>query len=209
MLIHSGTQCKLLDEATSGSGVSSKEGSIQSDALLVTLWVDSVTSGALSVVVYTLTDTGKEAELITFPTVSAPTTALLLKKSGVSMQRFRVEATYTGVCEYEVYVRAIDSAGESNVKIIGAAEFETDSVEVTETAGILLPAALEDRNGVSILNWDGTGTLYVSDDITKLPDRAWPVPPGAGWSLDVSSGVTIYAVSDDGTLDVRVVQAGG
>lgn len=209
MLIHPGTQCRLIDETTSAAGTTSKEGSIQSDALLVTLWVDSVTSGSLSVKVYTLTDTGKEAELISFPVISAPTTSLLLKKSGVSMQRFRVEATYTGSCQYEVYVRAIDSAGESNVRLLGSANLETDTATVTTTAAVLIPAALEDRNGVSILNYSGAGILFISEDITKLPARAWPVPSGGGWSLDIASGVTIYAVSSSGSLDVRIAQSGG
>lgn len=209
MLIHPGTQCRLISETTAQAGTTSKEGSLQSDSLLATLWVDSITSGTLSVTVYTLTDEGKEAELISFPSISAPTTSLLLKKSGVSLQRFRVEATYTGACTYEVYVRAVESAGESSVRILGSAALETSSETVTTTAGVLIPAALEDRTGISILNYTGVGTLFLSEDISKLPAQAWPVPPGGGWSLDIASGVTIYAVSSSGSLDVRIVQSGG
>ena len=120
-----------------------------------------------------------------------------------------MEATYTGVCEYEVYVRAIEGAGESNVRILGSAELETSQSTVTTTAAVLIPAALEDRNGISILNYSGTGTLFLSEDISKLPGQAWPVPPGGGWSLDIASGVTIYAVSSSGSLDVRIAQSGG
>lgn len=209
MLIHNGTQERLIAEATTGSGVTSRDGSIQSDAILVTLWVDAVSSGTLSVTVYTLTDTGKEVELVSFPTISAPTTSLLLKKTGVSLQRFRVEATYTGSCQYEVHVRAIENSGESSVKVLGSAALETSAATVTTTPAVLIPAALEDRNGVAILNYSGTGILYISEDISKLPAQAWPVPPGGGWSLDVTSGVTIYAVSSNGSLDVRLAQSGG
>ena len=209
MIIHPGVQCRILQEVTLAAGVTSRDGSIQSDALLVSLWVSSISSGTLSVKVYTLTDDGREVELISFPTVSSPTTSLLLKKSGVSLQRFRVEATYTGVCEYEVYVRAIESSGESSVRLLGSAQLETEAATVTTAAGVLIPAALEDRNGISILNYTGAGTLFLSEDITKLPARAWPVPPGGGWSLDIASGVTIYAVSSSGSLNVRIVQSGG
>lgn len=209
MLIHPGVQERLLKESTAAAGTTSKDGSVQSDSILVSLWVDSVTSGTLDVKVYTLTDNGKELEIITFPTISAPSTELLLKKSGVSLQRFRVEVTYTGVCSYEVYVRAIEGAGESSVRMLGSASMETGQATVTTTPGILIPASLVDRNGVSLLNYSGAGTLFVSEDISKLPAQAWPVAPGGGWSLDISAGVTLYAVSSSGSLDVRIAQSGG
>lgn len=209
MIIHNGTQERLIQETTLAAGVTSREGSVQTDSLLVTLWVDSVTSGDLTIRVYTLTDTGKELELFFFPTVSAPTTSLLLKKAGVSLQRFRVVATYSGVCKYEVYVRAIEGAGESNVKMVGSANLETSAVSVTTTPAVLIASSLVDRNGLSILNYSGGGTLFISEDISKLPAQAWPVAAGGGWSLDVTAGVTIYAVSSAGTLDVRVAQSGG
>ena len=209
MILHPGTQERLLKEITVGAGTASKEGSIQSDSLLVTVWVDSITSGNLVVTVSTLTDNGKEVNIITFPTLSAPTTSLLLKKSGVSMQRFKVTATYSGVCEYEVYVRAIEGAGESSVKIIGSAALETSATTVTTVPGVLVPAALVDRNGLSILNYGGGGTLFISESLAKLTTQAWPVQAGGGWSLDIQAGVTIYAVSSSGSLDVRIAQSGG
>lgn len=209
MLIHPGVQERLVKEITVGAGTTSKEGSIQSDSLIATLWVDSVTSGSLTVTVSTLTDVGKEIDVITFPAITAPTTNLLLKKSGVSMQRFKVTATYTGVCEYEIYIRAIEGAGESSVKIVGSADLETSAATVTTTPAVLIPAALIDRNGLSILNYSGGGTLFISEDSAKLPLQAWPIAEGGGWSLDIASGVTIYAVSSSGSLDVRIAQSGG
>lgn len=113
MILHPGVQDRFIYETTLGAGTTSKEGSIQSDSLLATLWIDSITSGTLSVSVYTLTDSGKEVLLFSFPTIAAPSTELLLKKSGTSLQRFRIVATYTGVCNYEVYVRAVEGAGDS------------------------------------------------------------------------------------------------
>ena len=208
MLIHTGTQVRLLNEATSGAGTEVREGSVQSDSLLVTLFVSGVSSGDLDVVVHTLTDSGKEVDIITFPTISAPTTSLLLKKSAVTMQRFKVTATFTGACTFEVYVRAMMGSGESSVRLIGAANLETDAVTIGTTPTVLVPATLVDRNGLSFINYSGAGTLFVSEDITKLPNEAWPIPPSGGWSLDIASGVTIYAVSSSGNLDVRIAQSG-
>lgn len=209
MLIHNGTQERLLKEATLAAGTTSREGSIQSDSLLVTLWVDSVSSGALDVDVYTLTDNGKEVLLFSFPQITAPSTELLLKKSGITMQRFRVVTTYSGVCDYEIYVRAIEGAGESSVRIIGPANLETSQIDIPSTPTVLIPAALEDRIGVTIKNYAGGSVLYVSESSAKLPANAWPITPGEVWSLDVAAGATIYAQSGGVTLDVRVAQAGG
>jgi hypothetical protein len=113
VIIHSGTQERLIYEATSGAGSTSREGSVMSDSLLATLWVNSITSGTLDVSVYTLTDTGKELLLFSFPTQAAPSTNLLLKMDGTGLQRFRVQVTYTGVCSYEVYIRAVAGASTS------------------------------------------------------------------------------------------------
>lgn len=209
MLINRGTQERIVREVTTGNGTTSREGSTITDSILVTLFVDSVTTGDLTVTVTTLTDNGKELGVITFPTVSSPSTELLLKKSAVIMQRFRVQATYTGVCEYEIYVRAIEGAGESSVRVLGPANLETSQVDVPPTPVALIPAALTDRNGVIILNNSTTDTLYVSESSAKLTGQAWPIRPGGTWSLDIASGVALMAESDGGMIDVRIAQAGG
>ena len=209
MLIHPGTQERVIKEVTVGAGQTTKEGSIQSDSLLVSLWVDSVTSGDLTLTVVTLTGEGKESdEIISFPTVSAGTLKLLLKKAAISLQRFKVIVNYTGVCEYEVYVRAVEGSGEASVRIIGPAELVTSAEIVTVTPGVLLAPSLTDRQGLIIKNFQGTGILYVSEDQAKLPDQAWPITPGETFFLDVASGVTLYAVSSSGDLDVRIAEAG-
>lgn len=208
-MIHSGSQELILKQATAGAGTSSKEGVIQSDSLLCTLWVDSVSSGTLDVSVFTMTDTGKEILLFSFPTLSAPTTNILLKKSGVSMQRFRVSATYSGSVSYEVYVRAIQGAGESSVRVVGPTTLATSQITVGETPAVLIPASLSDRAGITLLNYSGSGTLFVSESEDKLPEEAWPIPPGAGWSLNLSGGAVLYGVSSSGSLDIRIAQSGG
>jgi hypothetical protein len=209
VLINRGTQERLLRETTLGAGSTIKEGSVNTDSILVTVFVESVTSGTLVVTVDTLTDNGKQLQIIGFPTVSSPSTELLLKKSAVSMQRFEVTATYTGICQYEVYVRAIEGAGESSVRILGPANLSTSSATVTTSAAALIPAALTDRSAVSIRNYSGAGTIFVSESLAKLSSDAWPIGPGETWSLDIASGVTLYAVSSSGSNGIRIAEAGG
>lgn len=208
-MIHPGTQERIIAETTVGAGTTSRDSNIQSDSLLATLWVDSVTSGDLTINVYTLTELGKELLLFSFPTVSAPSTALLLKKSGVSMARFRVEAVYSGVCTYEVYIRAIEGVGESSVRILGGTGFRVTQVDVPAIATELLPAALTDRTGVIIKNWSLSGNLYIAETSLKATVAdGYPVAPRDNVTLDVAAGVAVWAIADSGTIDVRLGEAG-
>lgn len=209
MILNPGTQERYIIETTVGSGVTVREGSTLTDAILVGLWVDSVSSGDLNVVLTTLTQDGEEDAVITFPAVSAGTTNLLLRKSATILQRFKIIATYTGICQYKVYVRAISGSGESSTRIIGSASLTTDQVSINTTPSVLIASSLEDRTGLVIKNWSVGGNLFVSEDISKLPARGYPLAPKDALALDIAAGVTIYAVSDSGTLDIRFGQAGG
>jgi len=209
-VIHNGTQELLIKQTTLASGTSSKEGVIQSDSLLCTLWVDSITSGTLNVSVYTLTDTGKEVLLFSFPTLTAPSTELLLKKSGVSMQRFRVVATYTGVCQYEIYARALDGAGESSSRILGANTWDVEQVTVGTGAQVLIPASLQDRNGLVVKNWSSTQTVYLANTLAKADSsKGYPLAPRDALAMDVAAGAEVYVVSDAAGADIRIAQSGG
>lgn len=209
MLIHADTQERLLVETTTGAGSTSRQGSISSDSLLATLWVDSISSGTLSVSVYTLTDNGKQVLLFSFPDITAGSTDLLLKKAGVSMQRFLVVANYTGVCSYEIYIRAITGAGESSTKLVGAANLQVTQTTVGTSAQVLIPSSLTDRSGLVIRNWSSTGNLYVSDSLANANTAvAYPIGPKEQLGLDVAAGAVIYAISDSGNLDIRIAEAG-
>lgn len=107
MIINSGGQDRVISRSTTVASTTSAEGSVRTQALAATLWVSSIT-GTLDVSVYTLTDSGRETLLFSFPQQSAASTALLLLPSNVTMQRFRVVGISSGACTYEVYVRAID-----------------------------------------------------------------------------------------------------
>lgn len=205
MIIHNGTQERFIAEITEGAGTTVKEGSIQTDSLLATLWVNSISSGSISVVVYTETEPGKADDIITFPTVNAPTTELLIRKSAVALQRFRVVVTYTGICDYEIYIRAIEGAGESSVRILGAPSFRVTQQDVTTTAIELIPASLDDRQGIIIKNWSISTNMYIAETMAKATiGDGYPVAPRDNVTLDVSAGVSVWAVAESGTVDVRI-----
>lgn len=209
MLMHGGTQERLIAEVTTGAGSTVREGSIQSDSLLATLYVNAVTSGSLTVTISTLTDAGKELEIISFPAVTGATTNLLLKKAAISLQRYKVQAVYTGICDYEIYVRAVEGAGEASARILGSDSLVTSQATVNSTPAPLIPSSLTDRTGLVIKHWGGAGNLYVSESLAKLPGEAYPMGPRDALALDISAGVTVYAMSDGDPLDIRIAEAGG
>jgi hypothetical protein len=210
MLIHNGTQERVIEELTSGPGTKSVHGSVQSDSLLVSLYVSQVTSGTLSVTIYTLIDEGKEVPVITFPNITAPTAQLLLRKSAVVMQRFRVAVTYSGACEYSVYVRAIEGAGESTTKILGNSDWSVAQATVGTTAVQLVPSSLTDRNGVVIKNWSETQTLYLANSLALCTSGVgYPLAPRDGFALDIAAGASIWAIASAPGADVRIAQSGG
>lgn len=211
MALNPGKTERVISETTTGAGETSREGAVISDSLLATLWVDNVTSGTLTVTVYTLTDTGKEAELFSFPVLSAPTSNILLKKAGISLQRFRVRATYTGTCTYEVYIRAVSGIGESSTRILGSQSWEVGQVGVGTSAQIVIPAAIVDRRGFIIRNYSTSGqVVYVAESAaTATAGTGFPIPPGETFAVDVASGAEVYAISSAAGADVRYAQAGG
>lgn len=209
-MINTGVQQLLIKETKLAGGVTVKEEAIRSDALLITLWVSSI-SGTLDVSVTQLTDDGKESGLVSFPTLSATTAILLTKKSGVTLSRFKVTAAYSAACSYEIYVRPIESAGDSTTKLLGQSTLTATQITVSTSPVLLIPAALTDRAGLIIRNWNQTtGVLYVAESgAADLTTTAYPVGPTEALSIDLASGAAVYGVSDSGSIDVRILQAGG
>lgn len=179
-----------------------------SDTVLVTLWATSV-AATLTVEVYAFTDTGKDVLLFSFPVLNAGTTDLLLKRASIATQRVYIKATYAGACDYEVYVRAI-SGGISDARILGAGSLRVSQADIPPVATLLIPAALTDRAGIVIKNWSTSGNLYLAESLAKaIAMGGWPLAPRDIIAMDVDAGVSIYAISDAGTLDIRIIEAGG
>jgi len=125
------------------------------------------------------------------------------------MQQFQLTATYTGEVEYEVYVRAIDTADGSSVSIAGASSFTATQVTVGTTPQVLIPASLTERIGLVLKNWGGAGNLYVAQSlVAATPATGFGLGPKDALAMDLAAGVALYASTDSGTVDVRIAQAG-
>lgn len=180
---------------------------IESDSVLMSLFAD-VVSGTLTVSVYTLTEEGKEVGIVNFPVLAAPTSELLLKKAAAAMSRIKVVATYSGATTFEVRARSI-GAGEASVKILGPANGEASKTSITNTATAVIPASTVDRTGMILKNWSQSGILYLGFTQAEAnPTTGYPITPGESLGMDVAAGVVIWAVSDSGTIDVRIMEAG-
>lgn len=209
-LLNPGTQERLISETVVSAGTTVREGSTLSDAILVTLWVSDLPSGTLDVSVVTLTDEGREGPLLVFPTLSAPTANLVIKQSSTTLQRYKVRATYSGSCSYEVYVRAISSGGggTSNVRIVGADDWLTDQVTVTSAPTLIIPPSLLDRAGVLVKNWSTTTDVFIASTAgVSLLD--YPLAARDALSLDISAGASVYGITASGSADIRSASAGG
>lgn len=111
MLLNPGVQVQVISETTTGAGVTERVLTLQSDSILSTLSVSSI-SGLLDVEVFARVGT-TETSILVFSQQSAPTTELLLERADAAVtSTILVRATYTGVCSYEIQIRAI-TAGTS------------------------------------------------------------------------------------------------
>lgn len=182
---------------------------IESDSILVSVFVDSITSGDLEVTVYTLTEEGKEVPIISFPTLSVPTVELLLRKAAISLSNVRVRAVTSGVSSFEVRARAVN-AGTSSVKIEGATIWSVDKIAVGGTPVDLFGTSFVDRSGLLIKNYQGGGTLFLAESAQKLIDsKGYPLGSGESLAMDLAAGQAVFGESDGPTLDVRLAEAGG
>jgi len=180
--------------------------SIDSDTVLISLYVSSLSSGTFNVDVYTLTTDDKLSKVISFPTLTAPTSELLLRKAAAVMQRIKVVITYTGTASFEVRARGL-SAGEMSVKIQGASTAKAQKLTVGMTPGLLIPAALNGRSSLVLKNNNASGTLYLGFTLTEATTAiGYPLGPGESMGLDLESGAEVYAVGT-AVIDVRVIEA--
>lgn len=199
----------LINESAAGS--KAVDAIIQSDTILATLWVSSV-GASLTVTVYGVSDEDhlRKVPLFTFPTISAPTTNLVLKRAAVSTARIFIEAVYTGAADFEVRVRAVNG-GISDTKIIGAASLTMSQKNINSGAPqILIPSALTDRAGLLVKNWNSSGNIFIGATAAEATlANGYPLAPKDAVSMDVQAGVTIYAVADVPAVDTRIVEVGG
>lgn len=211
MAINPGRSEQVINETTTGAGSTTRDGSILADSLLISVWVPSIVSGTLQVTVYNLTDSGAEVELMSFPVLTGPTTDIYIRKLKLSAPNYRVRATYTGVCTYEIQAKAITGSGETSISMLGSNNWSVGQVTVGTAAQVLIPAAIQDRRGFIIRNFSTSGqVVYVAESLVKASTTTgFPIPAGEVFTLDIASGAEVYIVSNASGADVRYGQAGG
>lgn len=215
-LLQIGKTANIIDEAATEAGTTSRDIAVDSDSIIASIWVESV-SGDLDVTVYTYDDVGQETEVIVFPTISAPTSKIQIRKASTTLANIRVEANYTAAVDYRVTLKGIRSgSGDTAIKIAGYGEGSTTSVSLpADTTTLLIPSSLTDRAGINMRNWgDGSGggntIVYLGFSAAEAtPGLGWPMQVGEGLAIDLDDGVELYAHAAGGTADMRVLQAGG
>lgn len=109
MLLNTGVQARIIAEATAGAGVTERIVNIQSDSALATLSITGITGSLLVEVLGQVGDF--DVVLFAFDPQTAPTADLLVKGAGIALPTvLRVRATYTGTCDYEVQLRAVNTS---------------------------------------------------------------------------------------------------
>jgi len=200
----------VLSEAPTAAGTSSRRFSIESDSVLVSVFATAVT-GTVDIKVYTQAgdDDTQDVEVISFPTLSAPTSFLLLRKSAVVMQYVRIEATYTGSCSFTIKAKAIN-AGETSVSILSSGNFTASQNDVTNGAAeLVIPVSLTDRDGLILKNNSTSGILYIGESsVAANSTTGYPIYPGESLAMDIAAGATVWGIADVPTLDVRILESG-
>lgn len=207
--IPQGKTVRVASEAPTSAGTTSWTFTTDADAVLISLYVASV-SGDLDLELYTQTEEGKDLLIATFPTVSAPTANLLIKKGATIISQLKVVATYTAAATYEIYARGV-SAAEASVKVLGATSARASQTNISTSATLAVPAALTDRSGLVIKNNNGLGgaSIYIGFSAAEATiANGYPISAQESLGIDIASGVELWAISSAGTTDIRLLESG-
>lgn len=209
MILKTGLQEIVLRASPVSAGTITRDISIQSDAALFLLWVNS-TAGDITVEIYGILDSNnKEVFLTAFPKINQPSTEISQKRTGTAPTRLRVKVTFTAACDFELSARAV-STGSSDTRILGGAALKMSKKTINGTPSLLVPASLVDRTALAIKNWSSSGIIYVAETIAKAnATDGWPIGPKDALGLDIQAGVQLYAVAVDGPCDIRLIESGG
>lgn len=205
-----GKSLTVLNESPTAGGSKVVSFAIESDTVLTSLAVISI-SGSLDINVYTLAgDDGIRDLLFSFPTITSSTN-LILKKAAIAMGYIQIEAIWSGACEFIVKARAI-ATGDANARILGSSAFRaTQDTVSTVSPSLVIPAAFTDRNGLVLKNNNtGSGILYIAESaIGAAIATAYPIYPQESLGVDLAAGAEIWAIAASSPIDVRILEAGG
>lgn len=108
-MINKGDVCPVLNENPTSASIIDKCITVQSDGVLLSLFVQELT-GTLDVNVYTLTKAGEEKLIDTFPQISSPTAELITRKQIEVHDQMRVEVITSGAAKYDIRAKGVDAA---------------------------------------------------------------------------------------------------
>lgn len=189
-----------------GSGNRQYSAITQADTILVSVYVRSLTT-SVKVEVYTVSQDGTK-KIISFPTLTAPTTELLIEQAAATLSNLRLDIDYVGDCDLDVVFRGVSGGTTSNSISFGAASATAYKVTATSTPNILIPAAVTDRQGLILKNHGAGDTLYIGFNVSEATAASgWPMVQGETIAIDLQAGQVIYAVSSGANIDVRVMEA--
>jgi hypothetical protein len=222
-----GAQARVISETVSGAGTTSRDFSIESDAVLVALHATAV-GASLDLAVYSVVQEPDGTEstklLFEFDTLLAPTTGHVVKTSDATVQRIRVVATRgSGTTTYKVTARGIATAGavailDSNGDSISdtnplnvTAAFtglrtggRVTEVVLSSSAWTPLPAtALSARNAIAVQNFSNSEIKLNYDD-SVVGYVGVVVGIGAERFYDITDTIVVYARAQSGTPTIIV-----
>lgn len=191
---------------------------VQSDSILVTVFAET-NAGDLNVEVFAFTEGGprkpgiqtQEASIIQFPTITGPTTNLLLETAAATTSKVRVKASCTAAAKFYVTARAING-GTSTTRVVTAGAAITDQKIVD--AGIpqlIIPPTLITGIGFILKNWSQAGqVIYISEQSAKAnPTVGYPISPGGNVAVSVKGGQAWYASASADGADLRILEGEG
>lgn len=183
---------------------------LNAETVLVTFFVETVTSGTVKLKVYTYSDPMQESEealIVEFPEITSPSTELLLRKSAIASGWLRFEVEHNGTASYKVYAKGL-SLGETNARILSAEGGEASQLTVGTSTQPIVNSTLTDRTGLIIKNYGGPGVLFIGySPAEATPQTGYPLASGESMGMDVAAGVVVYGVGST-SIDVRILQNG-
>lgn len=179
-----------------------------SDSILSSLFCNVLSSGTLTVQIFTYGREENERKLIVeFPILSAPTAELLLEKAAISMDNVLCRLVWTGPCKANLRIKAI-STGEASVRIASPNAGKVSQTNITTSPSLIVPLALADRAGIIVKNNSLTATVYLGYTLLEATTgNGFPLGPTESLGIDLSSGAALYGVASAGTIDVRVMES--
>lgn len=210
MPLNTGDVCVVLKEKPAGASTKSEFFDVDSTGVLISLFVESV-SGALDINVYTFTKQGHRKLIDSFPTVSAPTSELLIRKQIEVFDHVEVEVITTDAACYEIRAKGTES-GLASVSIVGAGDWQVTNVSVAASPMLIIGAGLTARTGLLLRNTNfGTGDiLQVAESAAKLTGGIYAsVLPGESIQPDLDAGNEVWGQSSTGnSIRIEIVEVG-